>query len=170
VWRKCHYLIQESELWRYNHYIWCGGNVTTLFKKVSCVGTTIMSGVEEMSLPYSRKWVVAEQPLRLVWRKCHYLIQESELWRYNHYFWCGGNVTTLLKKVSCGGTTITSCVEEMSLPYSRKWVVVVQPLHLVWRTCHYPIQESESWWYNHYICYDRIAITENYVMFDSGVL
>jgi hypothetical protein len=30
------------------------------------------------------------------------------------------------------------------------------------------MQETISWWYYHYICYDRIAIAES-LMFDSGV-
>ena len=34
--------------------------------------------------------VMAVQPLYLLWRKCHYLIQENQAWRHNHYIWCGG--------------------------------------------------------------------------------
>ncbi len=75
-------------------------------------------------------------PLLLVWRKCHslteeievgvitvksvvvkrhYLIEENESWRYNHYFRCGVNIITSLRKPSHGAVKITSGVEEMSL-------------------------------------------------------
>jgi len=47
------------------------------------------------------------------------LLKKLESWWYNHYIWCGGNVTTLFKKLSHGGTTITSDVEDMLLPNSR---------------------------------------------------
>jgi len=94
VWRKCHYLIQETESWC---NVWCGGNVTTLLKKLSHGGITITFAVEES----------------------HYLIQETQSRWYNHYIWCGGHATTQFKKLSHVGTSITSDVEDVLLPNSR---------------------------------------------------
>jgi len=37
----------------------------------------------------------------------------SESRWYNHCIWCGGNSTTLFKKSSHGGTTVTSGMEEI---------------------------------------------------------
>jgi hypothetical protein len=59
-------------------------------------------------------------PLYLAWKKCYYLIQESESGRYNHYIWFGGNVTIEFKKANREYINITSGVEEMSLPNSSK--------------------------------------------------
>jgi len=78
--------------------------------------------------------------------ECHYQIQEmnhvaititsdmdkmsllnsiKQSWLHNHYIWCGEIVNTELKKYNPGGTTITSGVEEKSLPKSRKRIMFV---------------------------------------------
>jgi hypothetical protein len=151
AWRKCPDLIQENESWRYSHYTRRGGNVQTSFKKTSHGGTTITSGVEEMSRPLSRKRVMAAQLLHPAWRKCPDLIQETESWQYSHYTRRGGKVQTSFKKPSHGSTAITPGVEEMSRPHSRNRVMAVQPLHPAWRKSPDLIQETESWRYDYYI-------------------
>jgi len=59
VCKKCHYLIQVTESYRYNRYIWCGVNVTNLFKKPNQGCISIIYGVQEMSLPNSRNRIMA---------------------------------------------------------------------------------------------------------------